>query len=75
MSKLIIENRTKGLSDYQCLAYVQEVIAQGRISNNDKQYCYLTAFKKVSGEIMVSTDLNKKSDRFIICDDNKLNNK
>ena len=69
MSKLIIENRTKGLSDYQCLAYVQEVIAQGRISNNDKQYCYLTAFKKVGGKIMVSTDLNKNSDRFVIYDD------
>ena len=68
MSKLIIENRTKGLSDYQCLAYVQEVIAQGRISNNDKQYCYLTAFKKVGDKIMVSTDLNKNSDRFVIYD-------
>ena len=69
MSKLIIENRTKGLSDYQCLAYVQEVIAQGRISNDDKQYCYLTAFEKVGGKITVSTDLNKNSDRFVIYDD------
>lgn len=68
MSKLIIENRTLGLSDYQCLTYVQKVIARGRINNNDKQYCYLTAFKKVGGEIMVATDLNKKSDRFIIYD-------
>ena len=68
MGKLIIENRTLALSDYQCLAYVEKVIAEGRISNNDKQYCYLTAFNKVSGKIMVSTDLNKKSDRFIIYD-------
>lgn len=69
MSKLIIENRTLGLSDYQCLAYVEKVIAQGRISNNGKQYCYLTAFEKVGGKIMVATDLNKNSDRFVIYDD------
>ena len=69
MSKLIIENRTKRLSDYQCLAYVEKVIAEGRVSNNDKQYCYLTAFGKVGGKIMVATDLNKNSDRFVIYDD------
>ena len=69
MSKLIIENRTKGLSDYQCLAYVEKMIAEGRVSNNDKQYCYLTAFEKVGGKIMVATDLNKNSDRFVIYDD------
>ena len=68
MSKLIIENRTLGLSDFQCLAYVQKVIAQGRISNNSKQYCYLTAFEK----IIVVTDLNKKSDRFVVYEDKKL---
>ena len=69
MSKLIIENRTKGLSDYQCLAYIQKVIGQGRISNDNKQYCYLTAFNNVGGKIMVATYLNKKSDRFVIYDD------
>jgi len=70
MSKLIIENRTKGLNDYQCLAYVEKVISEGRVSNNDKQYCYLTAFEKVGGKmIMVATDLNKNSDRFVIYDD------
>jgi hypothetical protein len=67
MGKLIIDNQTKGLSDYQCLAYVQKVISMGRISNNEKQYCYATSFdSEVSGEIMVYTDLNKKSDKFIL---------
>jgi hypothetical protein len=75
MGKIIIENRTLGLSDYHCLSYVEKVIAQGRISNNDKQYCYLTAFKKVGGNIMVVTDLNKKSDRFVIYDDKHKINK
>jgi len=68
MSKLIIENRTLGLSDFQCLIYVQKVIAQGRISNNNKQYCYLTVFDK----ILVTTDFNKKSDRFVVSEDKKL---
>ncbi len=69
MSKLIIENRTKRLSDYQCLAYVKKVIAQGRISNKGKEYCYLVAFKKVGGKVIVVTYLNKKSDKFVIYDD------
>ena len=68
MSRLIIVNRTSMLSNYQCLYYVGKVIAKGRISNDNKQYCYLTAFNEVDGKIMVATDLNKKSDRFIIYD-------
>ena len=67
MGKLIIDNQTKGLSDYDCLAYVQKVISMGRISNNEKQYCYATTFDtEVSGVISVYTDLNKKSDKFTI---------
>lgn len=69
MGKLIIENRTRGLSDYQCLSYVQKVIELGRVSNNDKQYCYLTAFEKVRGKVMISTSLNKNSDKFVIYDE------
>lgn len=68
MSKIIIENRTLELSDSQCLAYIQKVIGQGRISNKDKQYCYLTTFEKVGGKIIIVTDLNKKSDRFVVYD-------
>lgn len=62
MSKVIIENRTS-LSMLECLDRVRQVIEKGRISNNDKQYCYYTTFTDGIG---VSTDLNKSSDRFIV---------
>ena len=69
MGKLIIENKTRGLSDYQCLDYIKQVIGEGRISKEGKQYCYLTAFNKAEGgQYIVATDLNKRSDRFIIYD-------
>jgi len=68
MGKLIVENQSKKISDSEALLYVQKVIKMGRISNNDKQYCYATSFGQNGEEIMVVTDLNKKSDRFIIYD-------
>ena len=62
MDKIIIENQTdKPMIDI--LGYVAGVISQGRISNGGKQYCYATRFKE---NIIVWTDLNKKSDRFVI---------
>lgn len=66
MSKFIIENRAN-LSDADAIDLISRVIADGRISNNNKQYCYATSFEsKRLGKIMVWTDLNKKSDRFVI---------
>ena len=62
MDKIIIENRTDKHMN-EVLGYVAAVIQGGRISNNGKQYCYATRFKE---NIMVYTDLNKKSDRFVI---------
>ena len=62
MDKIIIENRTDK-SMTEILGYVAAVIQGGRISNDGKQYCYATRFKE---NIMVYTDLNKKSDRFVI---------
>ena len=50
----------------ECLDLVQAVINKGRVSNNFKQYCYLTAFDTGLGVYHVATDLNKKSDRFTI---------
>jgi len=61
-NKIIIQNNTK-VSDSIALALVLSVVEEGRISNGNKQYCYATAFK--SG-VVVWTDLNKKSDRFVI---------
>lgn len=68
MSKIIIDNRSK-LSDSDALHYVIDVIREGRISCNGDQYCYLTSWNTVKGKIWVSTDLNKKSDRFVIVDE------
>mgnify|MGYP006428919481 CR=1 FL=1 len=71
MNKLIIDNRTD-LTDAECLPYVERVINRGRISNNNKQYCYATSFEKDKETILiVITDLNSKSDRFTITEQKK----
>lgn len=68
MSRIIIQNSTSSVSDADCLTYVQKVIQEGRISDNGKQYCYVTRF---TNDVMVATQLNKKSDKFIVYDDNR----
>ena len=69
MSRIIIENRSSA-SDVEVVACVAQIIREGRISNNGKQYAYGT---RCGGDglqtIMVWTDLNKKSDRFVAVDD------
>lgn len=64
MGKIIIENRTN-IDDHEAIQMVASVIRAGRISNDGKQYSYATNFK--SFDASVYTDLNKKSDRFVIC--------
>ena len=71
MSKIIIENRTE-LSDIDCLKMVSKVIENGRVSNEGKQYAYGSSFKIDDKEYMVWTDLNKKSDRFVLANYNSL---
>jgi len=61
--RIIVENRTK-LPMNEVLPYVEKVIADGRISNNNTQYCYVTSW--LSYGITVYADKNKKSDRFIV---------
>jgi len=63
MGKLIIENRTN-MPDLEAMWYVMEVMRDGRISNDGKQYCYATVWR--SSKIVVWTDLNKQSDRFVV---------
>ena len=65
MNKLIIDNRTE-LSDINVVTLVLKVINQGRISNDNKQYCYVTGITIKDKEYMIWTYLNKKSDRFVI---------
>ena len=68
MGKLIIDNRAS-IHDVVAMNFVQRVIQQGRISKEGKQYCYTTSFTMGGVDrIMVYTDLNKRSDRFIVCD-------
>ena len=63
MQKIIIHNRS-ALDDEAALQAVLSVIRMGRISNNNKQYCYATTFAKVT----VWTKLNKHSDVFYVED-------
>ena len=65
MNKLIIDNRTE-LTDLEAVTLISKVINQGRISNGGKQYCYGTGITIEDKEYMIWTDLNKKSDRFVI---------
>jgi len=39
---------------------------RAKTSNDDKQYAYVSVFEQ--DKIAISTDLNKKSDRFIAVD-------
>ena len=68
VKKIIIENKD-GLSDKKALELVLSVIRQGRISNNNKQYCYVTSSKINHKTYVVTTSLNQKSDRFVITRD------
>ena len=65
MAKIIIDNRSD-LTDLEAIKIVCDVIRYGRISNNNKLYCYLSMFMLDGSKYQVSTDLNKRSDRFVI---------
>ena len=65
MEKIIIENRTD-LNLSVVFMFIHSVISCGRISGNGKQYCYLTTFNHDDEEYHVVTDVNKRSDRFVI---------
>ena len=69
MGRIIIDNRAS-IDDALAVGMVKRVIEDGRISNGGKQYCYYTVFTGEDGEkIGVATDLNKRSDRFVLVDD------
>ena len=66
---LIITNETT-LSNLECLRFVAQVMGKGKVSNNGKQYCYMTVFPMDDKEICISTRLNKCSHKFIIWEKN-----
>lgn len=63
MKKIIIKYPTEP-DDISVLTLVQRVIKDGRISNNGKQYCYLTSFEIKNKKYHIVTDLRKCSDVF-----------
>ena len=71
MNKLIIENRGNLLSTVEALPYIKRIMDMGKVSNFGKQYCYATTFK--NSNIVIYAMQNKKSDRFIILDDEEPN--
>lgn len=65
MDKIIVKNQTE-LSIIDVLELVKNVIKMGRVSNNDKQYCYLSVYEIDNIEYHIVTDLRQKSDVFTI---------
>ena len=65
--KIIIENQTdKPMQDI--MPYIQSVIRRGRVSDNEKSYCFVSRF--MDG-VMVAARRNKASDTFIVWDEDK----
>lgn len=64
MSRIIIDNRSSK-SDERVIEMVSTIVAEGRVSNDGRQYCYVT----VSDGLAIASYLNKKSDRFVAYDD------
>jgi hypothetical protein len=65
MNKIIIDNRSD-LNDADAVNMVLNVIKMGRISNEEKQYCYLSLIQVDGKKYQIASFLNKKSDRFIV---------
>lgn len=65
MSKLIITNKSD-LPMHRCLEICAQIVREGRISAEGKQYCGATRFYVDGTRYMVYSDLNKCSDRFTI---------
>jgi hypothetical protein len=63
MEKIIVKNHTD-LPITSVMELVKIVINNGRISNDGKQYCYLTSFEVDKEEYHLVTDLRKCSDVF-----------
>lgn len=65
MGRIIINNRSDA-SDYDAVSMVLRVIEKGRISNNGKQYCYLSSIGEGKTQIDIATDLRERSDSFTL---------
>ena len=63
MSARLIVDNCAPIPMRDALEYVAVVVGKGRISNEGKQYCYVTSFKD---GIVAHASLNKASDRIVI---------
>ena len=54
------------------LTLIQDVVKRGKVSNNGKQYCYLTKFKYRRSVYTVSSTLNATSETLIIREENEM---
>lgn len=70
MSRILINNYST-ISDEKALHLVSKIVEKGRISNKNKQYCYLTHFENDEFSVDISTKLNSGSDSFIVIDSPK----
>ena len=69
MGKLIIKNQSEHFTDIEILKTVEVVMNQGRISDNDTSYCFMTILYMREGkEVAVSCRRNKRSDTIIVWD-------
>lgn len=65
MGRIIINNKSD-LPDTTALEIVLKVIQAGRISNEGKQYCYLSTSYVNGIQYDCASDLRKGSDSFVI---------
>lgn len=66
MAEKIIINNCTDRNMYEVLFYVAKIIENGRISNNEKAYCYMTSF---SNDLLIVAKRNKNSDTFIVLEE------
>lgn len=48
---------------------INKVVIMGKISNDNKQYCYCTTFTVAGNGYVIYSDVNKKSDRLVLMND------
>jgi hypothetical protein len=63
--KLIIQNQSE-LTDIDAIGLVYKVIANGKISENGKSYCYATTFKIKKNKYVVYANGNQDKTNFTI---------
>lgn len=67
-SKLMTIKIENGIDDLTAVSLVKQVIEQGKISNNNNSYCYLSIF----GNICVETRQYRKSPCFRVYKTNRI---